>query len=265
MEVHNHWKVKPIKLHFDLDSDRDGVIDYKDCRPFNPYKQHIRPSKTMQERISKLPIYFTSSEASPYDVEVGKKFYTIHDKNVPASIEKVRQRFYSMIKKRPEVVGEIERKKPSAVLFTTRGLEMYDEAGYVHEIESGQPAIIVRLSSPSRGHPYRSEEIDESAGTTIHELEHVRQAKAWSGKPKLKKRMRKGSHKKRKEEILAYESEEKAFKKRYDYLNIPFEFSPRYETIKEENPEWFKKESPILKRKQKRFFEGYRKMMGDEL
>lgn len=264
MKAPNYWKVKPIKMHFNLDSDRDGVPDHKDCRPFNPHKQHIRPSRTMQQRLSKLPIFFTSSEASQYDIEVGKKFYTVHDKDVPASIEKVRQRFYSMIKKRPEVIGEIERKKPSAVLFTTRGLEIYDEAGYTHEVEAGRPTITVRLSSLGRGHPYRSEEIEESAGTTIHELEHVRQAKAWSGKPKLKKRMKKGSHEKRKEEILAYGAEEKAFKKRYDYSNIPFEFNPRYEAIKEENPIWFKRESPKLKRKQERFFEGYREMINEE-
>ena len=36
--------IKPIRVRFNLDLDRDGVKDYKDCRPFNPKKQHI--SKT---------------------------------------------------------------------------------------------------------------------------------------------------------------------------------------------------------------------------
>ena len=34
-------KVKPMKLHLPLDTDNDKVPDYKDCRPFNPRKQHL--------------------------------------------------------------------------------------------------------------------------------------------------------------------------------------------------------------------------------
>jgi len=33
-------KIKPIKLHFRLDTDKDKVRDHKDCRPFNKHKQH---------------------------------------------------------------------------------------------------------------------------------------------------------------------------------------------------------------------------------
>ena len=66
------WKPKPIKFnqpHFRLDTDKDGVLDFKDCRPFNPKKQHDVPilpidvyhsykEKFHDEKMSK---YFTSS------------------------------------------------------------------------------------------------------------------------------------------------------------------------------------------------------------
>lgn len=38
-------KMKPEKYHFNLDTDRDGVFDWKDCEPFNPHKQHKGPSE----------------------------------------------------------------------------------------------------------------------------------------------------------------------------------------------------------------------------
>lgn len=37
------WKVKPIKINFNLDTDRDGVPDFKDCEPFNYWKQDKYP------------------------------------------------------------------------------------------------------------------------------------------------------------------------------------------------------------------------------
>ena len=36
-----HKRTKPIKMHFGFDTDRDGVKDHRDCRPFNPRKQHV--------------------------------------------------------------------------------------------------------------------------------------------------------------------------------------------------------------------------------
>jgi hypothetical protein len=33
-------KIKPIKLRFNFDTDKDKVLDFRDCKPFNPKKQH---------------------------------------------------------------------------------------------------------------------------------------------------------------------------------------------------------------------------------
>lgn len=35
----NIWEVKSIKMHFNLDTDCDNVLDWRDCRPFNPKRQ----------------------------------------------------------------------------------------------------------------------------------------------------------------------------------------------------------------------------------
>lgn len=206
-----HWKFKP------MDTDRDGVPDFKDCRPLNPFLQHVTPSQTMQARLAKLPIYFTTSRGEPYEIYEGRNFYTISDRNVPKEIEILRQRFYSMIKKRPDVIGEIERSKPKAVFFTKRGFEALQEAGYKAELkDSSESYMVARLSSPGRGHPYRRDDIEESADTVIHELEHVKQARRWKGKPKLQKRMKKKPRgKQAREEVLAELAGRRAQRKRY--------------------------------------------------
>jgi len=42
-------RFKPIRLRFNLDTDNDRVTDWKDCRPFNPFKQHVGPSEYVTE------------------------------------------------------------------------------------------------------------------------------------------------------------------------------------------------------------------------
>jgi len=218
-------------FRFLKDSDKDGVSDPLDCRPFNPYLQHTRPNKSMKERLRALPIYFSTTEVEGgnrikvlysldgYKLMRNKKTKADH---IPQNVKKAMQRFYSMIKKRPDTVGEMERKAPHVIIFTVKGGQT--TTGYVQpmkEVEpleegkrEGEHKVVVRLTS-RQGHPYRRGDVEESAGTVHHELEHVRQMKTYEKKPTLYRRMEKGRYSKRRIEVLARESERKAERKRY--------------------------------------------------
>ena len=62
----NVWKIKPVKtfnFKFNLNTDRDGIKDRKDCRPFNPRKQHIDDSwrdELVDKEIRPLVNYLNS-------------------------------------------------------------------------------------------------------------------------------------------------------------------------------------------------------------
>jgi len=213
----------PIKwINEQHDTDRDGVPNYRDCNILNPFEHRgVRPSKTMKKRLEKLPISFVTSRATPKELLAQRKKYTVKSKKVPKEIYKTRQRLYSVIKKRPEVVGAIEKIKPEEIVFTSRGGEVeagYFDPDYEVKTETGKwipkEFLAIRLSA-ERGHPYRRGYIDYAAGTVLHELEHKRQEERWKKRPKLKQKMTKGIHQKQRAEVLAYGAEEKAYKKRY--------------------------------------------------
>lgn len=107
--------MKPINIlskHSDLD--RDGVPDRKDCMPINPWKQHIRPSKTMQKRLENIPLFVTDKPLVP-----GKKVESYHILEAKKRAPKAQREMYSVIKEYPSVVSEIEREKPSSVLYAS--------------------------------------------------------------------------------------------------------------------------------------------------
>ena len=204
------------------DSDRDGVANIFDCQPHNKYKQDVKPNVLMMQRLEKLPIFVTTKPVKYDSDRIPRKIYHITSKEAPKS---AKRRFHSIIKKYPEVVGDIERKKPRAVLVSTGsdtgggeyGWAMSTSEGQADKgLQSGQGAVIVRAENiaQAKKKKFSRYDIRETAGTMVHELEHVRQKKAWEGKTKLTERMKKGRYSQRREEVLAREAEIKLHKKR---------------------------------------------------
>ena len=61
-----------IDLFSQMDTDRDGVPDRRDCRPLDPRKQHIRPSRAMRQRLQDLPIFVSSEKELKKRLERGE-------------------------------------------------------------------------------------------------------------------------------------------------------------------------------------------------
>lgn len=194
-----------------VDSDRDKVPDWKDCKPLNPKFQHI--SKTMRERVYQQPIYMKSTEEE-------EGMYHIGYEGMPKSLKKERQKVLSIMSQRPDIIGEIERKKPKTVAFVRGGMAQ-DELGYE---QKGH--VRVRTTLPKSKGLHHEKEVFEEAGyrtpeaqvigtATIHELEHVRQRKSYHGK--RYKKLFKGRYSQQKGERMAQHKEAIMGRKRYKY------------------------------------------------
>ena len=95
-----------IPMHFKFDSDRDGVSDWKDCRPFNPKLQHVKPNISMWNDIKKLPIYVS---------DVPGEEWHILSKETKKKAPRARAEFLSTIKKHPHLVTDIKKADTSFV------------------------------------------------------------------------------------------------------------------------------------------------------
>lgn len=59
-------RFKPIKVRFNFDTDRDRVMDWKDCAPFNPKRQHWGPSEYVIESEDDLLDLYNDIEKTAF-------------------------------------------------------------------------------------------------------------------------------------------------------------------------------------------------------
>lgn len=183
-----------------FDSDGDGVSDHKDCRSLNPYKQDVKPNIQQKERIEKLPILVAQKGST--------KGYHVLSKKMPKKLKRTQKIVLGVLKTRPDVIGEVERQKPEALVFMPSFKGTPYEDTYGVEVEkTAFVSATARSKNPKIWHKH------ELGATAIHELEHVRQEKTYKGKQY--KALFKGRYSKQKGEDLAYKKEIKTSSKYY--------------------------------------------------
>lgn len=184
------------KNRYFVDTDGDGFINMIDCRPYNPRMQDIKPNIQMRKRLKKLPIFFMEKigvkEDPAVTVLTTDRAYSYEEatkKDAPKKVKSSRRHFESVVKKRPDTVGTMEKTRASAVVFTDEPIIFTPT-----EQEAKARGLIAGKDYPSYGttfpvtqsvvvhtghrHPTKitkRENIEAVAGTIHHEHEHVRQ------------------------------------------------------------------------------------------
>ena len=226
------------------DFDKDGVPNYKDCEPFNPKKHGVEPNILMKKRIEKLPIYVTNKAINDTnDIEEiieEESSYPLFSKEARTHTPKIRKTVLSILKNYPDLITEIEKKRPKRIIFTsqptpkdikTSSKRLY---GFAYN-KLGRIIVIYTISSQTakflkkHGIPtgFRKEEdikvekkgvILSQAGMLRHELEHTEQYKEQKKKGRRRgtkklKRMFTGEYEKRTGEKQAVRAQKKFVEK----------------------------------------------------
>lgn len=187
--------IKKSKFSRFQDFDGDNVPNWKDCRPWNPHKQHL--SKPMKRRIRRLPIV-----ASPVSMSEEKR--KMFERNMP-ELEKIgndddyviekaaalmksrrlphimskeareqspeaQRLFFTTVKDYPGIIGEIEKAKPKKVIIASR-LQPKDESQRGWTAPTEEVYISPRTPYYSKAHRKKL------AKMTYHELKHIEQLK----------------------------------------------------------------------------------------
>jgi len=177
-----------------LDSDGDGYINMIDCRPYDKKRQDIKPNRLMRERIKKLRIAFFKKhdvKKDPALQVLGGEGYTYDEtykKDAPKEVKSSRRHFESVAKKRPDVVGAIERGEAPVVVFTDEQayFEPTEREAKIRGLKAGKKYKTSGMTYPATrsvyvhtGHRHpkvtKRQNIDLVAGTIHHEEEHVKQ------------------------------------------------------------------------------------------
>jgi hypothetical protein len=166
----------------------------------------------MENRIRNLPIYVGDS--------AGNIYHILNDK-VPRRLQRTKTVALSILKTRPDVIGEAERVGPYQLIFYPTFREDYRGVTY------GDVSYVCVFSPKKPTEPLRL----RVGATAIHELEHVRSYKEAYKKHELKIRNKKVKT----EENRA---DRRALQKSSDYYTDPiFGYTLSKKNPKKELPE----------------------------
>ena len=168
------------------DIDRDGVPDYKDCRPLDPTRQHIKPNKLMKKELENLPTTFLVTDLSPVQAKKDN-FYTLGSKEAKWYCPEAVRNIWGILKRNPHILSAIKKAKPKVTVYYAgiKGTEALDWTGsylkYKRRIQFRKPDSRKLVITIDKRHPIKGESrsiiakkrIRYSAGTIFHETFHI--------------------------------------------------------------------------------------------